>query len=97
MNGGYILLDCKGFDVSKETAQTIAGLNAACATAIGTGKTIIACNLAGTGEVQAVAVEPGTSGAYVITLTGGTQINVSSADSAQVVADEAAPEGNTES
>lgn len=85
MNGGYFLLDCKGFDVSNATAQTIAGLNAACATAAGTSKAIIACNLAGTGEVQAVAVKPGTSGAYVITLTGGTQISVSSADSAQVV------------
>ena len=85
MNGGYFLLDCKGFDASKSAAQTIAGLNAACATAIGTGKPVIACNLAGTGEVQAVAVKLGASGAYVITLTGGTQISVSSADSAQVV------------
>ena len=87
MKGGYILLDCKGFDASKAAAQTIAGLNAACATAAASGKAIQAYNLAGTGKIQAVAVTPGASGAYVITLTGGTEITVSSADSAQVVAD----------
>lgn len=46
MKGGYILIDCKGLDLTKgSTEQTIEGLYAKVTAAISSGKMIIAQNL----------------------------------------------------
>lgn len=45
MNGGYIMVDCKGLDLTKgETPQTITGLFSDVTTAVRTGKAIVAHN-----------------------------------------------------
>ena len=45
MNGGYIMIDCKGLDLTiGETPQTITGLFSDVTTAVGTGKSIVAHN-----------------------------------------------------
>ena len=44
MNGGYFLLDCKGLDLTEDTAQTISGSWQDCVDALKAGKPIIAHN-----------------------------------------------------
>lgn len=45
MNGGYIMVNCEGLDLTKGTTpQTITGLYAACQAAMKTGKPICAYN-----------------------------------------------------
>lgn len=52
MHGGYIMIDCKGLDLTKgETEQTISGLYARVREAMKTGKPIFADNcIWGTGK-----------------------------------------------
>ena len=51
MNGGYFLLDCKGLDLTSDSAQTISGSWNDCVTALKVGKPIIAQNCVyGTGK-----------------------------------------------
>lgn len=45
MNGGYIMIDCAGLDLTKgETPQTITGLHALVTAAVKTGKALFANN-----------------------------------------------------
>lgn len=45
MNGGYIMIDCTGLDLTLgETPQTLTGLYARVQTAMQTGKALLACN-----------------------------------------------------
>lgn len=44
MNGGYIMIDCKGMNLLAQSSQTITGLHARITEAVKTGKPIIACN-----------------------------------------------------
>ena len=44
MNGGYIMVDCKGMNLLAESSQTISGLHARFAEAMESGKPILACN-----------------------------------------------------
>lgn len=44
MNGGYIMIDCKGLDLTSNEEQTISGLYADMVTAIKTGKPLVAYN-----------------------------------------------------
>lgn len=45
MNGGYILIDCKGLELTSESTQTIDGLFDRIADAVATGKPVYACNV----------------------------------------------------
>lgn len=44
MNGGYIMIDCKGLDLTDDTKQDIDGLYAAMQEALKTGKPMYAYN-----------------------------------------------------
>lgn len=44
MNGGYIMIDCKGLDLTSREEQTISGLYADMVNAIKTGKPLVAYN-----------------------------------------------------
>ncbi|MBR5188044.1 MAG: hypothetical protein IKW18_06195 [Clostridia bacterium] len=44
MNGGYVLIDCKGLDLTDTDPQTISGLYAQMQAGIKTGKPLVACN-----------------------------------------------------
>lgn len=44
MNGGYIMVDCKGMNLLAESSQTISGLYAKCEEAMESGKPILMCN-----------------------------------------------------
>ena len=44
MNGGYIMIDCKGLDLTSNEEQTIRGLYADMVNAIKTGKPLVAYN-----------------------------------------------------
>lgn len=44
MNGGYIMIDCKGLDLTSREEQTISGLYKDMITAIKTGKPLVAYN-----------------------------------------------------
>lgn len=45
MNGGYVLIDCTGLDLTKgQTPQTISGIHKKVKTAMESGKPIYACN-----------------------------------------------------
>ena len=44
MNGGYIMIDCKGLDLTSNEEQTISGLYADMVNAIKTGKPLVAYN-----------------------------------------------------
>lgn len=44
MNGGYIMIDCKGLDLTANEEQTISGLYADMVNAIKTGKPLVAYN-----------------------------------------------------
>lgn len=44
MNGGYIMVDCKGMDLTATSSQTISGLYAKCEKAMESGKPILFCN-----------------------------------------------------
>lgn len=44
MNGGYIMIDCKGMNLLAQSSQTITGLHARITEAVKSGKPIIACN-----------------------------------------------------
>lgn len=88
MNGGYYLLDCKGLDLTSDSAQTIAGSWQDCVTALKVGKPIVAHNcIYGTG----VPVSPVTCfGWYIaadeIVIVGATlHIHVKNNDKCTVV------------
>lgn len=44
MNGGYIMIDCKGMNLLAQSSQTVTGLHARITEAVKTGKPVIACN-----------------------------------------------------
>ena len=44
MNGGYIMVDCKGLDLTSREEQTISGLYADMVNAIKTGRPLVAYN-----------------------------------------------------
>ena len=88
MNGGSYLLDCKGLDLTSDSAQTIAGSWQDCVTALKVGKPIVAHNcIYGTG----VPVSPVTCfGWYIaadeIVIVGATlHIHVKDDDTATVL------------
>ena len=50
MESGYIMIDCKGFDLLSESAVTIGGLFDRLTEAMKTGKVVVAYNLKWDGE-----------------------------------------------
>ena len=89
MKGGYVLVDCKGLDLTSESTQTITGLYAKIKAGMATGKLIIAENMIwgddGTiSPVHVFAIDMGST--YGIYCTASTlQIRVSPADVVTIV------------
>lgn len=89
MKAGYVLVDCSGLDLLSETTQTISGLYAKIASAMNTGKMIIAENMIwgddGTiSPVHVFAIDMGSP--YGIYCTASTlQIRVSPLDVVTIV------------
>ena len=89
MKGGYVLVDCKGLDLTSESTQTITGLYAKVKAAMATGKLIIAENMIwgddGTiSPVHVFAIDMGPT--YGIYCTASTlQIRISPADVVTIV------------
>ena len=89
MKGGYVLVDCKGLDLTSESTQTITGLYAKVKKAMATGKMIIGENMVwgsdGTiSPVHVFAIDMGST--YGIYCTASTlQIRVSPADVVTIV------------
>lgn len=86
MNGGYIMIDCKGMNLLAESSQTITGLHAKFAEALASGKPILACNCVyGTGvkssPIPVFMIKESTS--YVAT-TSILQITVGADDSVTI-------------
>lgn len=88
-NGGYIMIDCKGLDLTGGTTpQTKTGLYSKVKTAMGIGKPIFAynCIWGDDGEVSPIQVFAIDMGDYGIYITASTlQIRVSSADSVVII------------
>ncbi|MBR4954565.1 MAG: hypothetical protein IKY46_01465 [Clostridia bacterium] len=89
MKAGYVLVDCSGLDLLSETTQTISGLYAKVASAMKTGKMIIAENMIwgddGTiSPVHVFAIDMGST--YGIYCTASTlQIRISPLDVVTIV------------
>ena len=89
MKGGYVLVDCKGLDLTSESTQTISGLYAKVKAAMATGKLIIAENMiwgddGSISPVHVFAIDMGST--YGIYCTASTlQIRVSPADVVTIV------------
>ena len=88
-NGGYIMIDCKGLDLTGGTTpQTKTGLYSTVKTAMGIGKPIFAynCVWGDDGDVSPIQVFAIDMGEYGIYITASTlQIRVSSADSVIII------------
>ena len=88
-NGGYIMIDCKGLDLTMGTTpQTKTGLYSKVKTAMGIGKPIFAynCVWGDDGDVSPIQVFAIDMGDYGIYITASTlQIRVSSADSIVII------------
>lgn len=70
MNAGYILIDCKGLELTSQNTQTITGIYDRVTQAIQTGKPIIAGNCQWENDVMtpiSVMVTPRSSGNYIAT------------------------------
>ena len=87
MNGGYVMVDCKGMNLLAESTQTISGLFSACTQAIKSGKPILANNCV-YGEnvpltpIPVFAIEQG--GEYCLS-SSILQVWVNTSDSVRVV------------
>lgn len=97
MNGGYIMIDCAGLDLTKgETPQTITGLHERVTEAVRTGKPIFANNcIWGAGKavtpVQVFAIYFADIETWIVTAST-LQIIVPKNDSVTIV--NMAPSGN---
>lgn len=91
MNGGYVMVDCKGLDLSTAEEQTISGLYADMISAIDSGKPMYAYNCVwGTNSDSPMTPIPffaqkwnstmvvGTSSVLNITCTSADKVNVTS-------------------
>lgn len=91
MNGGYVMIDCKGLNLLSEASQTIDGLYEKSAEALATGKPIIVNNCEyGDGvpmtPTPVMGIEEEEDGTSTIVFTASTlQIRVSSDDSVEIV------------
>ena len=70
MNGGYVMVDCKGLNLLAQSSQTVNGLYEVCKDAYNSGKPIIAYNCVyGTGvpltPIQVFAIEE--AGKFIFT------------------------------
>ena len=65
MNGGYIMLDMQGLDLTETDPQTITGIHARVTAAAGTGKPVYLTGVEDASPIQAV-ITPGSSGAFIL-------------------------------
>lgn len=83
MIGGYILVDCKGLDLTKgSTPQTITGIYDVAKKAMATGKPIVACNTVwGSGKsVTPISVMAIDFGSEIICTSATLQIIITPSD-----------------
>lgn len=86
MNGGYILVDCTGVELTAQSAKTISGLHAKAKAAKKTGKACYACNCTYNSypvspiPVQVIEVE----GETIIATAEWIQVFITKADSVTV-------------
>ncbi len=87
MNGGYILVDCTGLDLSLSTAQEITGIWDKAVDAMKAGKPIVASNcLYGTAEVSPVTAFGWYISATEIVIVGATlHVHIKNDDTATVL------------
>ena len=87
MNGGYIMVDCKGMNLLAESTQTISGLHAKFKEAMESGKPILACNCVyGTGvKLSPIPVFMIKESTYYIGSASILQIRVEEDDSVTIV------------
>ena len=91
MNGGYIMIDCKGLDLTSNEEQTISGLYDDMVNAIKTGKPLVAYNCVwGSNNDSPMTPIPffaqnwsdsmvvGTASVLNITCTSADKVNVTS-------------------
>lgn len=91
MNGGYVMVDCKGLDLTSREEQTISGLYNAMITAIKSGKPLVAYNCVwGSNNDSPMTPIPffaqnwnstmvvGTASVLNITCTSADKVNVTS-------------------
>ena len=70
MNGGYIMIDCGGLELTSQTSQNIPGLFAAVKAAVKANKPIMAYNCEWEDDVMTpmnVMITPRSSGNYIAT------------------------------
>lgn len=86
MNGGYIMVDCKGMNLLAESSQTISGLHAKCKEAMESGKPILACNCVyGTGvKLSPIPVFMIKESDYYIASASILQVTVHTDDSVTI-------------
>lgn len=82
MNGGYIMVDCKGMDMTAQSAQTISGLYAKCTEAMESGKPILMCNCVyGTGaKLSPIPVYMVKGSEYCVATAAVSQITIYETD-----------------
>lgn len=86
-NGGYIMIDCTGVDLTAAASKTIAGLYDKFQTAMATGKPVVCSGLVmGTGKpVTPVYVEVYQASSTAVAAVAGTlQINVTNANAVTI-------------
>lgn len=82
MNGGYIMVDCKGMDLAAASSQTISGLYAKCEKAMESGKPILMCNCVySTGsKLSPIPVYMVKGAEYYVATTSAWQITIGEDD-----------------
>jgi len=85
-NGGYVMIDCTGLDLTKSTAQSITGLYNKVKTAMQSGKMIYAVNANWGGKnITPISVFAIQTSDDTITCTASTlQVIVTNADSVTI-------------
>ena len=86
MNGGYVMFDCMGLDLSKSAKQTFTGIYANANAAFNLGKPVFAynCNYDGA-EFTPVPVMCHKSGTSIIASAGVLQVWIGEDDGCTVV------------
>ncbi len=87
MNGGYIMIDWGGVELTSETAQTIAGIYSATKAALETGKMVVVTNCKDSGTALSpfpAIIKAGAEALvctipnYQITITNSNSVTVTS-------------------
>ena len=87
MNGGYVMIDCTGIELTTETAQEVPGIYAAVKKAVACNKPIYAVNCKWESDIMtpvAVMITPRSSGDYIATAST-LQLDITADDTVTVI------------